>query len=35
MAPEMAALEKNTIAEPAPEYMIRLYEDFRKQVIEK
>ncbi len=33
--PEMAALEKNAIAEPAPEYMIRLYEDFRKQVIEK
>ena len=33
--PEMQTLEKNAIAEPAPEYMIRLYEDFRKQVIEK
>ncbi|HZJ21593.1 MAG TPA: ABC transporter substrate-binding protein, partial [Pricia sp.] len=33
--PEMKQLEKNAIAEPAPEYMIRLYEDFRKQVIEK
>ncbi len=33
--PEMKALENNAIAEPAPEYMIRLYEDFRKHVIEK
>jgi putative spermidine/putrescine transport system substrate-binding protein len=33
--PEMKELEQNAIAEPAPEYMIRLYEDFRKQVIEK
>ena len=33
--PEMQSLEKNAIAEPAPEYMIRLYEDFRKEVIEK
>lgn len=33
--PEMSALEKNAIAEPAPEYMIRLYDDFRKYVIEK
>ncbi|SDD71200.1 putative spermidine/putrescine transport system substrate-binding protein [Pricia antarctica] len=33
--PEMKQLEKNAIAEPAPEYMIRLYEDFRTQVIEK
>jgi putative spermidine/putrescine transport system substrate-binding protein len=33
--PEMKALEQNAIAEPAPEYMIRLYEDFRKQVIEE
>ena len=33
--PEMKELENNAIAEPAPEYMIRLYEDFRKQVIEK
>ncbi|MGB7394089.1 MAG: ABC transporter substrate-binding protein [Pricia sp.] len=33
--PEMKTLEKNAIAEPAPEYMIRLYEDFRKEVIEE
>ncbi|WP_373518577.1 ABC transporter substrate-binding protein [Pricia sp.] len=33
--PEMKELEDNAIAEPAPEYMIRLYEDFRKKVIEK
>ncbi|HET8735995.1 MAG TPA: ABC transporter substrate-binding protein [Pricia sp.] len=33
--PEMIDLENNAIAEPAPEYMIRLYEDFRKQVIEQ
>lgn len=33
--PEMEQLEKNAIAEPAPEYMIRLYEDFRTQVIVK
>ena len=33
--PELKTLEKNAIAEPAPEYMIRLYEDFRTQVIEK
>jgi putative spermidine/putrescine transport system substrate-binding protein len=32
---EMKELEKFAMAEPAPEYMIRLYEDFRKQVIEK
>ena len=32
--PEMDDLEQNAIAEPAPEYMIRLYEDFRTQVIE-
>lgn len=32
--PEMKSLEKNAIAEPDPEYMIRLYEDFRKEVIE-
>jgi putative spermidine/putrescine transport system substrate-binding protein len=28
-------LEDNTIAEPAPEYMIHMYDDFRTQVIEK
>ncbi len=28
-------LSEKAISEPAPEYMIRLYEDFRKQVIEK
>ena len=33
--PELADLADHAIAEPAPEYMIRLYEDFRTQVIEK
>lgn len=33
--PSMEDLKDFAIAEPAPEYMIRLYEDFRKQVIEK
>ncbi len=28
-------LSEKAISEPTPEYMIRLYEDFRKQVIEK
>ena len=32
---EMEDLKEYAIAEPAPEYMIRLYEDFRKEVIEK
>ncbi|MDB2606410.1 ABC transporter substrate-binding protein [Zobellia sp.] len=32
--PTLKELEANAIAEPAPEYMIRLYEDFRKRVIE-
>ncbi|MBT2160359.1 ABC transporter substrate-binding protein [Zobellia barbeyronii] len=32
--PTLKELEVNAIAEPAPEYMIRLYEDFRKNVIE-
>lgn len=32
--PTLKELEVNAIAEPAPEYMIRLYEDFRKKVIE-
>lgn len=33
--PSMEDLKDFSIAEPAPDYMIRLYEDFRKQVIEK
>lgn len=33
--PSMDDLEKYTMAEPAPEYMIKIYEDFRKYVIEK
>ncbi|WP_276168588.1 ABC transporter substrate-binding protein [Zobellia alginiliquefaciens] len=32
--PSIRELELNAITEPAPEYMIRLYEDFRKHVIE-
>jgi len=32
---EMKDLQEYAIEEPAPEYMIRLYEDFRTQVIEK
>jgi len=32
---EMEELENFAIQEPAPEYMIRLYEDFRTEVIEK
>jgi len=32
---EMKALDGKDIQEPAPEYMIRLYEEFRTQVIEK
>lgn len=32
---EMADLDGKDIQEPAPEYMIRLYEEFRTQVIEK
>jgi putative spermidine/putrescine transport system substrate-binding protein len=32
---EMEELEEYAIAEPAPEYMIRLYEDFRTKVIEQ
>ena len=34
-APEMETLSQKAIQEPAPEYMIRLYEDFRTQVIEQ
>lgn len=32
---EMAELDGKDIPEPAPEYMIRLYEEFRTEVIEK
>ncbi|MEQ9438815.1 MAG: ABC transporter substrate-binding protein [Cyclobacteriaceae bacterium] len=34
-APEMETLSQKAIQEPAPEYMIRLYEDFRTEVIEQ
>ncbi|MDZ7845447.1 MAG: ABC transporter substrate-binding protein [Owenweeksia sp.] len=34
-APSPAVLSQKAIQEPAPEYMIRLYEDFRTEVIEK
>ncbi len=34
-APTMEDLSQFAMAEPAPEYMIRLFEDFRSQVIEK
>ncbi len=33
-APELEELSAHVIKEPAPEYMIRLYEDFRTEVIE-
>ncbi len=33
--PTMEDLDTRAIEEPAPEYMIRLYEDFRTEVIEK
>ena len=33
--PSMEELSKNAIQEPAPEYMLNIYEDFRKYVIEK
>lgn len=33
--PELSDLADKAIQEPAPEYMIRLYEDFRTEVIEK
>lgn len=33
-APDRAVIQRNAIEEFAPEYMIRLYEDFRQQVIE-
>ncbi len=34
-APKRADIERRALQELAPEYMIRLYEDFRKEVIEK
>ena len=34
-SPDPEELAKKAIKEPAPEYMIRLYEDFRTEVIEK
>ena len=34
-APRRADIQPFALQEPAPEYMIRLYEDFRKQVIQK
>ncbi len=34
-SPDPEKLAKKAIKEPAPEYMIRLYEDFRTEVIEK
>ena len=33
-APKREGIQARALAEPAPEYMIRLYEDFRKRVIE-
>ncbi len=34
-SPNLEKLAKKAIKEPAPEYMIRLYDDFRTEVIEK
>lgn len=34
-APQRAAIQAYAIEEPAPEYMIHLFEDFRKEVIER
>jgi putative spermidine/putrescine transport system substrate-binding protein len=34
-APQRADIQSKALPELAPEYMIRLYEDFRKNVIEK
>ena len=33
-APDRTAIKERALREPAPEYMIRLFEDFRKKVIE-
>lgn len=34
-APEREEIEPNGLPEPAPEYMIRIFEDFRKEVIQQ
>ncbi len=34
-APERSNIESKALMEPAPEYMIRIFEDFRKEVMEK
>ncbi|MEZ4774490.1 MAG: ABC transporter substrate-binding protein [Bacteroidia bacterium] len=34
-APKRSDIQDKALMEPAPEYMIRLFEDFRKEVIEK
>lgn len=34
-APDRKSIQSKALMEPAPEYMIRLFEDFRKEVIEK
>ena len=34
-APQRSAIQDRAIQEPAPEYMIHLFEDFRKEVIEQ
>lgn len=34
-APPRAEIQEKALIEPAPKYMIRLFEDFRKEVIEK
>jgi putative spermidine/putrescine transport system substrate-binding protein len=34
-APQRASIQASAIEEPAPEYMIHLFEDFRKEVIEQ
>jgi len=33
-APDRSEIKKKALMEPAPEYMIRLYEDFRKVIVE-
>jgi putative spermidine/putrescine transport system substrate-binding protein len=34
-APKRADIQPKALREPASEYMIRIYEDFRKEVLEK
>jgi putative spermidine/putrescine transport system substrate-binding protein len=34
-APPRSEMQPKALREPAPEYMIRLYEDFRTHVIER